>query len=117
MVRATQEINPNVLSTMSGAHGLPGADMLHEVTEAYQGALISQKSGISSPASNVAGSICPTAHASATKQSGAVTETLYNASGAILRMTPSGGYPAGVSMVEWSVTDTKGTRVVIQKLP
>ena len=43
------------LSAMSTAHGKPGADMLHEVTEAYQGVLISQQSGISSPVSNQKG--------------------------------------------------------------
>ena len=49
---AEQSVNPNVLGKISEAHDKPGADMLHEVTEAYQGALISQKKGVSSPASN-----------------------------------------------------------------
>lgn len=114
---AEQEVNPNVLSTTSTTHGKPGADMLHEVTEAYQGSLISQKSGVSSPASNVAGSVYPKAHGRATNQSGAVNETLYGADGKALTMTPSGGYPAGVVKVEWSVTDKKGNKIVIQKLP
>jgi len=47
-VDASQTINPEVLGTMSNAHGVPGQDALHEITEAYQGALISQKSGVSS---------------------------------------------------------------------
>ncbi|MBS1633033.1 MAG: RHS repeat-associated core domain-containing protein [Bacteroidetes bacterium] len=117
-VQANQEVNPNVLGTMSTAHGKPGADMLHEVTEAYQGALISQQDGVPSPASNAAGSVYPTAHnIKATKQSGPVSETIYDAAGRVLSMTPSGGYPAGIARVEWSVINTAGVRVIIQKLP
>jgi RHS repeat-associated protein len=116
-VEAKQEINPKVLGTMSTAHGKSGADVLHEVTESYQGALLSQASWISSPASNVAGSVYSTAHSKATNQSGAVTETIYDAGGRVLTMTPSGGYPPGVARAEWSVVDTAGTRVIIQKLP
>jgi len=80
-VVAEQEVNPGVLGKMSTAHGKPGADMLHEVTEAYQGALISQKKGVSSPASNKAGSVYPQAHNRATRQSGQVYERIYDASG------------------------------------
>ena len=61
-IDAKQEVNPSVLGKMSMAHGKAGADMLHEVTEAYQGGLISQKSGISSPASNQPGSVYMRAH-------------------------------------------------------
>jgi flagellar hook assembly protein FlgD len=53
----------------------------------------------------------------ATNQSGTVSETIYDAAGKVLSMTPSGGYPAGVARAEWSVTDKKGTRVIIQKIP
>ena len=102
---------------MSDAHGKPGADVLHEVTEAYQGALISQQSGVSSPSGGSAGSVYPTAHANATSQSGTVHETIYDAAGRVLRMTPSGGYPSGVARVEWHVVDTRGNKVIIQKLP
>jgi len=101
---------------MSTAHGKPGADILHEVTEAYQGSLISQKSGVSSPAANVAGSVYPKAHAKATNQSGTINETLYDAAGKVMTMTPSGSYPVGITRVEWSVTDKKGARAIIQKL-
>lgn len=52
-VVAQQEVNPQVLGTMSKVNDKPGADMLHETTEAYQGALISQASGVSSPNSAV----------------------------------------------------------------
>ncbi|WP_314244826.1 RHS repeat-associated core domain-containing protein, partial [Empedobacter tilapiae] len=42
-----QEINPNVLGTMSETHSAPGIDVLHEVTESYQGALLSIQNGVS----------------------------------------------------------------------
>lgn len=45
IVVANQEVNPQVLGPMSNANGKPGADMMHEVTEAYQGAVTSQISG------------------------------------------------------------------------
>jgi len=80
-VVANQEVNPQVLGKMSNTNLSPGADMLHEVTEAYQGAKISQASGTSSPASNQAGSVYQQAHNAATPQSGKVYQTVYNAAG------------------------------------
>ena len=115
-VVAEQEINPGVLSTMSTAHGKPGADVLHEVSEAYQGALISQKSGISSPASNNPNSVYPKAHNRATSQSGQIFETLYDASKNVLPMNSNGSYPTGIKSVEWYVNDKKGNNVIIQIL-
>lgn len=41
-----QEINPSVLGEISDYFGKPGADVLHELTESYQGALISRILGI-----------------------------------------------------------------------
>ncbi len=73
-VTANQEINPNVLENFSDANGNPGADTLHEVTEAYQGAKISQASGVSSPNAGQPGSVYPTAHQAATPPSGVITE-------------------------------------------
>src|SRR5690606_36577721 len=115
-VVAEQEVNPGVLGKMSSAHGKPGADMLHEVTEAYQGALISQKKGTSSPGANQAGSVYPKAHSKATKQSGSVHERIYDASGKEMQMSPGGGYPQGVKSADWYVKDKKGNKVVIQEL-
>jgi RHS repeat-associated protein len=117
MVQASQEINPNVLATMSAAHGVPGADVLHEVTEAYQGALISQKSAVSSPASNQKGSVYSSAHSKATSQSGSVFQTVYDAKGNVLTQTSSGGYSGTPTKAEWHVNDKKGNKVVIQKIP
>ena len=56
-VVAEQSVNPDNTGKMSDAVGKPGKQMLHEVTEAYQGALISQKSGVSSPESGGEGSV------------------------------------------------------------
>ncbi|WP_245933837.1 DUF6443 domain-containing protein [Candidatus Ulvibacter alkanivorans] len=114
-VTAEQEVNPDVLNKMSTGNGKPGADMLHEVSEAYQGALISEKKGVSSPAANAAGTVYNKAHRKATPQSGKVYETLYDASGNVMSMTPSGTYPTGVKKVEWSVKN-KGKTTIIQTL-
>jgi len=115
-ITSYQEVNPEVLGKMSNAHGKPGADMLHEVTEAYQGGLLSQESGVPSPSSNQSGSVYPVAHNRATKQSGKIFERIYDASGKQMNMTPEGGYPAGVKSVDWYVNDKKGNKVVIQTL-
>ena len=119
MVIATQTINPQVLRTMSNAHGTPGKDVLHEITEAYQGALISQQSGVSSPPANQPGSVYPQAHNSATPQSGTVIQTVYGAYGMPMPAMPSGNYPYPnqIQRVEWSVMDTSNQRIIIQSLP
>ena len=116
-VVAQQEINPSALDKVSTANGKPGADALHEVTEAYQGALISQKSGVSSPAANQLGSVYQKAHNKATNQSGPIFQRIYDASGNELQMTPSGGYPAGVKSADWYANDKKNNKVIIQTLP
>jgi len=75
-VVAKQEVNPKVLSRMSSLNLAPGQDMLHEVTEAYGGAKISQASGVSSPSAapgNV-GSVYGQAHNGAVPQSGTIIE-------------------------------------------
>ncbi len=115
-VVAEQEVNPGVLSKVSTAHGKPGADILHEVTEAYQGGLISQKKGVSSPASNQPGSVYQKAHNRATNPSGKIFERIYDASGNEMQMNPGGGYPAGVKSADWYVNDKKGNKVVIQAI-
>ena len=115
-VVAEQEVNPGVLNKVSTAHGKPGADILHEVTEAYQGGLISQKNGVSSPASNLPGSVYQKSHNRATNQSGQISERIYDASGNEMQMPASGGYPAGVKSADWYVNDKKGNKVIIQTI-
>lgn len=117
VVVASQEVNPIVLGTMSNAHGTPGQDMFHEATEAYQGALISQQSGISSPPSNQAGSVYTQAHNNATPQSGAIIQSAYGMYGMPIPVMPNGTYAFPVQKVEWSVTNTTNQKVIIQRFP
>ncbi|WP_271782409.1 DUF6443 domain-containing protein [Aquimarina algiphila] len=86
-VTAEQEVNPKVLKKFNDANSKPGQGMLHEVTEAYEGALISQKSGVSSPKSNEVGSVYPQAHLNAVKQPGTVKRTTFDQHGLIATPT------------------------------
>jgi len=69
---ANQEINPTVLQKFSDANNSPGTGTLHEVSEAYEGALLSRAQGVSSPESGVDGSVYDQAHINAFKQPGTV---------------------------------------------
>ncbi|MBZ5856420.1 RHS repeat domain-containing protein [Flavihumibacter profundi] len=69
-VEANQQVNPSQLKAQSDYYGKPGADILHEVTEAYQGAKMSQTSGVSSPIAGQPGSVYEAAHSRASPQSG-----------------------------------------------
>ncbi|SIT26018.1 RHS repeat-associated core domain-containing protein [Chryseobacterium ureilyticum] len=110
-VTADQLVNPTVLGTLSTAYGKPGADMLHEVTEAYQGALISQASGMSSPRSSQAGSVYQQAHLLATPQSGLINQTILDIQGNVLQPanTPN-GFPSNAVKVDY--TTTNGTTIL-----
>jgi hypothetical protein len=77
-VVANQQINPETLSKIDSYYGKPGANTLHEITEAYQGAKLSQQSGISSPDANSKQSVYNLAHATATLQAGPVNERRYD---------------------------------------
>ena len=116
-VVATQTINPRVLGAMSSAHGTPGQDVVHEITEPHQGALISQQSGVSSPAAGQPGSVRDQAHANAVPQSGMVTEHAYGVYGMPVPALPNGTYPFPVNRAEWSVTNTSNQKVIIQRFP
>lgn len=88
-VFANQEINPTTLATIDGENGTPGSLVLHEVTEAYQGALITQQSGESvGPATNAdvnnPQSVYSRAHNSATPQSMIINENVYDARGNLI---------------------------------
>ncbi|MFW5879714.1 MAG: RHS repeat-associated core domain-containing protein [bacterium] len=118
IVVANQEVNPQVLGAMSDAHGKPGTDMMHELTEAFQGALISQSTGTSAGVAKQAdvnnpNSVYNMAHSRATPQSGAVYETAYRADGSV---TPPPAYQGAVRAT-WSVISTSGAPVIIMKLP
>ncbi len=99
-VSANQEINPTVLSASDAAYGTnkAGNNTLHEVTEAYEGAKLSQASGVSSGNSKAPGSVYLSAHAAATPQAGPITQTVYDSKGNIIAPTASGGYPGAVKV-------------------
>jgi RHS repeat-associated protein len=107
-----QEVNPEVLGKMSSGNDKPGADMLHEVTEAYQGALISQKKGTASGPDGTRRSVYSKAHRKATKQSGKVHLRLFDDSGKQMKMLPDGNYPEGVKRAEFYVRGKKGITVI-----
>ncbi len=88
---ANQQVNPSQLQAQSDYYNKPGADMLHAVTEAYQGALISQSSGVSSPRSGQPGSVYDEAHDRATPQSGMQYQDTQDPSGNSTPKTYAGG--------------------------
>ncbi|WP_390451462.1 DUF6443 domain-containing protein [Chryseobacterium sp. Alg-005] len=72
-VEAVQEVNPDVLKNLSDANNKPGEGILHELTEGYEGGLLSKASGVSSPDSSSPNSIYPQAHTAAHPQPGIIT--------------------------------------------
>lgn len=109
IVVANQEINPNVLGAADKATGTPGLMTMHETTEAYKGAEISQKSGVSSGNSTQAGSVYNDAHKAATPQN-PVYQTMYDAKGKITTDESK------AVKVEWSVKTIQDKDKVIQTL-
>ncbi len=67
-VVAFQEVNPKVLGLADSKVGEKGVFMMHELTEAYEGALISYKNKKSSPNSMTSGSVFSKAHRRASYQ-------------------------------------------------
>ncbi len=89
-VSTLQEINPNVLSIADNYFGTSGSLTLHEVTESYQGALISQQSGVSAGMATQAdvanpNSVYNRAHNAATPQKFPIYRNVYDAQGNILQ--------------------------------
>ncbi|MDR0618871.1 MAG: DUF6443 domain-containing protein [Bacteroidales bacterium] len=113
-ITANQEINPAVLGCADEFTQTPGKMIMHELTEAYEGAKISQKLGISvGRATQIdvdnPNSIYNRAHNKATSQT-PVYQTVYDKNG---RVTTGITQPV---RVEWSVI--KGIKSkVIQTLP
>lgn len=101
------------MKSASDYYGKPGSGILHEVTEAYQGAKMSQASGISSPiGSGQPGNVYKAAHAAATPQPGPIISKVTDAGGNFL----SAPY-TGASWVIWLVSDGIKEPKVIQQLP
>ncbi|MBP5454984.1 MAG: hypothetical protein J6Y37_00610 [Paludibacteraceae bacterium] len=68
-VTALQFVNPHILDRMDRyANETRGTSALHELSEAYEGALISKENQRSSPMANLEGSVYEKAHKQATKQ-------------------------------------------------
>ena len=109
-VVAQQEVNPNQLSKMSSANLAPGQDMLHEVTEAYEGAKISQASGVSSPNAGDPTSVYKSAHNLAVPQSGNVYLRVNDINGNQVQAPYTGGTEA-----VWSTTPYLASPVTIPR--
>jgi RHS repeat-associated protein len=76
---ARQDVNPSDLKALSDNYGIPGQDMLHEVTEAYQGGLLAIATGKSVGNAITDGTNFYIAHGRAIPQSGNFNETpIYN---------------------------------------
>ena len=94
---ANQEVNPIILKKASDANKKPGADMLHEVTEAYHGGVISLTNN--TPVGPATGadvenpkSVYSLAHKAATKQSAeSFTSKIFDVLGK--ETNQSGGIP------------------------
>ena len=79
-ITAYQEVNPNFLEDIENITGKPGELMMHEVTEAYEGAQISAENGYSSLNADSQSSVYEKAHKRATPQPEMETY-LFNAKG------------------------------------
>lgn len=94
-VNAFQEINAPALSALDAINNLPGQSTLHEVTEAYTGALFSLSSGVSAPKATASEannplSVYRRSHDSVVPQSGSIFEHFYNDQGQeVFRGTPN----------------------------
>ena len=72
-VTAFQTVNPDVLNKISSASGKPGQDMMHEISEAYEGGKIALKNKTSYTELGDSNSIYSTAHTQAVPQSCAIS--------------------------------------------
>ncbi|MPT36006.1 MAG: hypothetical protein E2604_13195 [Flavobacterium sp.] len=113
-VSTSQEINPNILETISTYYEKPGADTLHEVTESYQGGKIAQEAGYSTPSTTKPRGmeVYNSSHDAATPPSGGVffdyRDSEGNDTGEVLYKNGSATY---------SVQDGKKAPQIIQTYP
>jgi RHS repeat-associated protein len=106
-VQATQNINPDVLSAADTYYDKPGANTLHEVTEAYEGAKNSQALGIPSPAGQTL--LYNIAHDRASPQAGKIYSRIVDSQGNFLKPPYNGAWGA-----VWFVSDGEKQPLVIQ---
>lgn len=76
IVETSQAVNPDQLESFSNANNKPGQGIMHGITESYEGGLISQKSGVSSPKAGDVGSVYPQAHQMASPQPGTIDRVI-----------------------------------------
>ena len=79
-ISANQEIVPSVLQISDNHTNTPGKMIMHEITEAFEGAKISLRKKQSSPSSDVRGSVYRKAHNKATPQT-RIYQILYDNNG------------------------------------
>lgn len=111
VVEARQEINPEVTKSADNFFGTPGKLVLHEVTEAYQGALISQQSGVSAGVGSMTNQTYLSAHAAAVPQSGNIRSRFVDRYGG---ETP-GMLPGVIYGVQFLAVDKNGKEKVIME--
>ena len=109
-INAFQEVNPIVLGSADDFTHTAGKMLLHEVTESYIGAQITQKMGTGvgpatqTDATNI-NSVYSRAHNKATPQT-PIFQTMYDRYGRIVY------YPAQAVKVEWSVKKGNKSKVI-----
>jgi hypothetical protein len=111
VVNAKQEINPAVLKKADAVFGTPGKTTLHEVTEAYQGAIISQKSGVSAGVGSQINQTYLTAHNNAVPQPGVIRSRFVDKFGG---ETP-GLLPGVIYAVQFLARSNNGTEQIIME--
>ncbi len=112
-VTAEQLINPAVLSAMSTDYNNPGRDVLHELSEAYEGGILSKSNQASSPRAGQEGSVYESAHRNAIPQSGRVSEFIYDEHGNILQRGDGKSLPPTATRLQYR-TDNDTTILDIE---
>lgn len=115
-VIAMQEINPSMLSAADDAFGTQGAFTLHEITEAYEGAKMSQNSGVSSPEAGFQGSNYNNAHRRASIQPGPIYQRTFDAQGNEIEITEENKNKIHVTKVQFLVIPRDKPETIIQEL-
>ena len=110
-VTACQEVNPQVLDR-ADTYSSKGTFVMHELTEAYEGAKISMQQKVSSPKANNANSVYKQAHNNATFQP-PVYQRMLDASGNVI------DDPKQANRIEWYVkpNNTSKNECIIQTFP
>lgn len=111
-VDAQQQINPGVLESIDDYFGKPGVSTLHEITEAYQGAVLSQFVKLPSGNSSEFGTVYQNAHRAATPQPGLVYEVPYDAAGNELK-----SYNGTARSIIFSVQQGNRPRKIVMSYP